>query len=148
MKNILLLLLATLLLAGCNKEKRQAKKDREAIEAYLSGNNLTAESTESGLHYIIQKPGTGTRPGSTSDVTVAYKGCLLNGSVFDESPSAGITFGLDQVIQGWTEGIPLFKEGGEGVLIIPSALGYGAVARQGIPANSVLIFQVHLIDVP
>ena len=58
-----------------------------------------------------------------------------------------ITFPLSGVIQGWQEGIPLFKEGGSGILLIPSALGYGSQSVGSIPANSVLIFDINLIDV-
>jgi FKBP-type peptidyl-prolyl cis-trans isomerase FkpA len=82
-----------------------------------------------------------------STVTVAYKGYLTDGTVFDESDSNGITFSLRNVIQGWQEGIPLFKEGGSGMLLIPSALGYGSSSQGQIPANSVLIFEITLIDV-
>ena len=66
---------------------------------------------------------------------------------FDQSSSNGITFPLSGVIQGWQEGIPLFKEGGSGILLIPSALGYGSQSVGTIPANSVLIFDINLIDV-
>ena len=110
-------------------------------------NNLTAIATGTGLHYVVDTPGTGAQPNSQSTVTVAYKGYLTNGSVFDESASTGISFSLTGVIQGWQEGIPFFKEGGTGVLLIPSALGYGSQATSGIPANSVLIFDVGLIEV-
>ncbi|MCX6297073.1 MAG: FKBP-type peptidyl-prolyl cis-trans isomerase, partial [Bacteroidetes bacterium] len=59
----------------------------------------------------------------------------------------GITFGLNEVIKGWTEGIPYFKKGGKGKLIIPADLGYGSDDYNGIPGNSVLIFDIKLIDV-
>ncbi len=64
------------------------------------------------MYYVINNEGTGTRPTSTSNVTVAYKGYFLDGSVFDKSNESGITFGLSRVIAGWTEGITYFKERG------------------------------------
>jgi FKBP-type peptidyl-prolyl cis-trans isomerase FkpA len=147
MKLLLPLLFLGLVLGSCNKEKRQAKKDKKEIEKYLKDKGLTAQTTASGLFYIIETPGTGTQPTLSSTVTVKYKGYLTSGYVFDESVSTGATFPLENVILGWQEGIPLFKEGGKGKLFIPSALGYGSTAKPTIPANSVLIFDVELLDV-
>ena len=145
---IAIILLSLLFIAGsCNKEKHQAKKDKKEIEKYLNDHGLTANSTASGLYYIIDAPGTGTQPNSSSNTTVKYKGYLTSGFVFDESVSTGITFNLQDVIEGWTEGIPVFKEGGKGKLFIPSGMGYGDQAKSTIPANSVLIFEVELLDV-
>ena len=143
---ILILLLVTL--NSCKKEPVDYTEiDEGIITQYIADNNLTAIATGTGLYYVIEVPGTGAQPNSQSTVRVAYKGYLTNGSVFDESASAGISFSLTSVIQGWQEGIPYFKEGGSGILLIPSALGYGSEAKSGIPANSVLIFDVGLIDV-
>ena len=99
------------------------------------------------LYYIINEQGTGTQPTAASNVTVAYKGYFTNGNVFDQSKAEGISFGLNQVIKGWTEGIPYFKTGGSGVLLIPSHLGYGSTNNGPIPGGSVLIFDVKLISV-
>jgi len=117
------------------------------IISYLSDNNLTAQRSSTGLHYIIEEPGTGTQPSTNANVTVAYKGYFLNGTVFDQSDSAGISFGLQQVIPGWTEGITYFKEGGSGILLVPSHLGYGSFDTRGIPGGSVLVFEVSLISI-
>ena len=106
-----------------------------------------ATKTNSGLYYVINNEGTGKKPTSTSNVTVAYKGYLLDGTVFDQSSANGISFGLNRVIAGWTEGIQLFKEGGEGVLLIPSNLGYGPYSQGAIPGWAVLVFDVKLISV-
>ena len=84
---------------------------------------------------------------SSSNVTVAYKGYFLNGKVFDQSNSGGISFGLNRVITGWTEGITYFKEGGNGVLLVPSNLGYGPNGSRSIPGGAVLVFDVKLIKV-
>jgi FKBP-type peptidyl-prolyl cis-trans isomerase FkpA len=99
------------------------------------------------LYYIITNSGTGTQPTVSSNVTVAYKGYFTNGSVFDQSGSAGISFGLNQVIKGWTEGIPYFKTGGNGILLIPAHLGYGSSSNGRITGGSVLIFEVKLNSV-
>lgn len=124
------------------------EKDQEIIANYISENGLDAQKTSSGLHYVVLDEGTGNHPNSTDDVTVRYKGYFTDGSVFDQSDNSGITFNLQQVITGWTEGIPKFKEGGSGILIIPSALAYGQEGNSSIPPNSVLVFDVDLLDIP
>lgn len=147
MKKIFAFLFITTALFSCKKDEDQDKIDQEIILEYISKNNLDAQATGSGLYYVIEEPGTGRQPSGTHYVTVAYKGYLSDGTVFDESSAAGIKFKLTQVIEGWTEGIQLFKEGGKGKLLIPSKLGYGDQSSSGIPPNSVLIFDVHLIKV-
>ena len=134
---------------SCQKKKieEQAKKDDEILKQYISDHNLNAVPTGTGLYYVIDNQGTGINPTKTSQVKIYYKGYFTDGSVFDECDSTGIILGLNQVIDGWTEGIPYFKEGGNGKLLIPSALGYGPNGTQGIPKNSVLVFDIHLIHV-
>jgi FKBP-type peptidyl-prolyl cis-trans isomerase FkpA len=133
---------------GCKKfdPKEQADLDAAIIADFLATNFLTAESSESGLHWIIDSLGSGANPDLSSEVTVAYSGYFTDGTVFDESSDSGATFPLTGVIEGWQEGIPKFKKGGGGVLLIPSALGYGNNEVGAIPKNSVLIFEVRLID--
>ncbi|MDB2385194.1 FKBP-type peptidyl-prolyl cis-trans isomerase [Polaribacter sp.] len=122
--------------------------DNEAdILAYIDDNNLNASRTDSGLYYVINEEGTGNTPTETSNVTVAYKGYLLDGTVFDESDANGIDFDLDGVILGWTEGIQLFKEGGEGILLIPNDLAYGLLGVSSIPGGAVIVFDINLISV-
>ncbi len=149
MKYLFSLLILSAFLMSCAKKKaeKQATEDAAIIAQYISDNGLMATTTSSGLNYVRNIVGTGASCNAFSTVTVAYKGYFTDGSVFDESPEEGITFGLSNVIQGWTEGIPYFKEGGKGVLIIPSALGYGPKGRGSIPGNSVLVFDVELIEV-
>ncbi|WP_366185926.1 FKBP-type peptidyl-prolyl cis-trans isomerase [Flavobacterium ovatum] len=118
-----------------------------AIVKYLADNQLTAAKTASGLYYIISDEGTGAQPTATSNVTVEYKGYYTDKTVFGQSSSGGATFGLQNVIKGWTEGIPYFKAGGSGILLIPATLGYGSADYNGIPAGSVLIFDIKLIKV-
>ncbi|MEB8329931.1 FKBP-type peptidyl-prolyl cis-trans isomerase [Flavobacteriaceae bacterium KMM 6897] len=151
MKYSLLALVFTILIS-CESDKKSedidyvAKNDQE-ITAYIAENNLEAQKSNSGLYYVISEAGTGAQPTPTSNVTVAYKGYYLNGNVFDKSNAEGISFGLHQVIKGWTEGIPFFKEDGSGILLVPAHLGYGNNDYSGIPGGSVLIFDVSLISV-
>jgi FKBP-type peptidyl-prolyl cis-trans isomerase FkpA len=152
MKHLLSALMALAFFISCSSNDKEenvdyvAKNDKE-ITDYLAKNNLTAQKSDSGLYYIIKEPGTGTQPTATSNVTVAYKGYYTNGTIFDQSSDAGISFGLNQVIKGWTEGIPYFKTGGSGILLVPAHLGYGNYDYRGIPGGSVLIFDVKLISV-
>ncbi|HYG49317.1 MAG TPA: FKBP-type peptidyl-prolyl cis-trans isomerase [Flavobacteriales bacterium] len=136
-----------LLFAQCNKAERQLKKDKKIIEQYIKDHGLTAQSTEDGLYYVIENAGTGTQPSSSSTVKVAYKGYYTDGRAFDASHVSGVDFSLATVIKGWQIGIPKFKEGGKGILLIPSGLGYGPKGRGDIPGNEVLIFDITLIDV-
>ena len=132
-------------LISCKKDINQI--DQQVIEQYILENNLVAESTNSGLYYIIDNQGSGEKPNIYSTVTIAYTGKLTDGEIFDQSSSTGATFSLYNLIQGWQEGIPLFNEGGSGTLLIPSSLGYGSRAVGNIPKNSVLIFEINLIEV-
>ncbi len=144
-----IILFSFLVFYSCKKNdpKLQAKTDEQIISSYIASNKLVAKATGSGLYYVISSQGIGPNPVQSSTVTVSYKGYLTNGSVFDQSNSSGISFSLNSVIKGWQEGIPLFKQGGKGKLIIPSALAYGSQSVGGIPANSVLIFDIELIAV-
>ena len=147
MKKVLLALLMVASAVACNKGKTIDERDEELIVEYLEENNIDAERDESGVYYSIENPGNNTKADISSTVRVAYKGYLLDGSVFDESDTAGISFGLWQVIEGWQIGIPYYGEGGNGQLFIPSALAYGGQDRSDIPAHSVLIFDIEVKDV-
>lgn len=140
--------LGLILLISCNKDETDfVAKNESEITAYIKKHDLQAERSNSGLYYVIDEEGSGVRPVASSNVTVAYKGYYTNGNVFDKSGEAGIPFGLYQVINGWTEGIQYFKEGGRGMLLVPAHLGYGNKDYNGIPGGSVLIFDIHLISV-
>jgi FKBP-type peptidyl-prolyl cis-trans isomerase len=128
-----------------NNEKRQSA-------AFLV-ENATKEgvmTTESGLQYKIIEEGTGAVPTASDVVTVHYTGKLTDGTVFDSSVQRGepVSFPLNGVIAGWTEGLQLVKEGGKIELYIPSELGYGERGAGGvIPPNATLIFEVELISI-
>jgi FKBP-type peptidyl-prolyl cis-trans isomerase FkpA len=145
-------LLVVVFLSSCLRDiyvspEEQLAEDLELIDQYLEDNNLTAQSTSTGLHYIIEDAGDNDRPTVQDEVTVAYRGYLLDGTVFDESDEGNpVTFPLGNVIQGWQEGIPLYGRGGKGVLIIPSGLGYGSNSPGSIPRNSVLVFDIEVVD--
>ncbi len=144
------LLLSVILITNASCKKNvisQETADDNIIKKYISDNGLSATATGSGLYYVITTEGKGVQPNSNSDVIVTYKGYLTNGTVFDQSKAGGFATNLTNVIKGWQEGLPLFKKGGKGKLLIPSALGYGSTAQSGIPANSVLIFDLELVDV-
>lgn len=138
------------------QEELNKKKFGAAIEegAAFLAENATKEgvnTTESGLQYKVLKEGTGAKPASpTARVKVHYEGRLLNGSIFDSSYKRGepITFGLNQVIRGWTEGVQLMSIGSKYELYIPYELAYGERgAGQSIPPYATLIFVVELLDI-
>jgi len=145
-------ILVCLCVFSCSKSDSKlaeeiAAADEATIVAYLEDNNLTSQKLDSGLHYIIENEGSGPNPAFNSTVEVIYKGYFPDGEVFDQTPSASTSiFSLSQVIPGWQQGIPLFKKGGTGVLLIPSSLGYGSNPPADIPADQVLIFDIHVID--
>lgn len=149
MKYVLILGIILVGFGACKKKKKvdQPAVDEQIINEYIASHNLNANATGSGLHYVILNPGMGSQPNINSDVTVKHKGYLTDGSIFDQTTNTGATFNLSGVIKGWQEGIPIFKKGGKGILLIPSALGYGDRKQTKIPANSVLIFDVELLDV-
>jgi FKBP-type peptidyl-prolyl cis-trans isomerase FkpA len=145
----LLFLSFGLLLFSCKEGltvEQQLQSDIEKIKDYLNDRNLTAESTASGLHYIITAPGSGGHPSSSSTVTVNYTGKLLKDEkVFDQTNGTPATFPLQNLIEGWQEGIPLLQKGGKAMFFIPSALGYGPYGKGDIPANAPLIFDIELV---
>ena len=149
MKKILVPFIVLLFIncASDDSSKDYTVDNEKEILEFIADNNLNAQKSASGLYYVIDEQGSGEAPSASSNVTVAYKGYFTNGSVFDESNSEGISFNLNQVIAGWTEGITYFNEGGNGVLLIPSRLAYGNAGRPGIPGGAVLIFDIELLSV-
>ncbi len=128
------------------------EKSKKAGKEYLKNHSGEdgVQTTKSGLQYKVLVEGDGKQPGPHSRVKCHYEGRLIDGTVFDSSYKRGepATFGLDQVIPGWTEGLQLMKVGSKYEFAIPSELGYGERGIPGhIPGNSVLIFVVELLDV-
>ena len=128
------------------------QRNLEEGQAFLAQNAERDEvtETESGLQYRVMTQGEGASPAATDQVTVHYRGTLLDGTEFDSSYARGepATFGLNQVIAGWTEGVQLMQEGAKYEFFIPADLAYGEQGRPGpIGPNSTLIFEVELIEV-
>lgn len=123
--------------------------DKAIIEKYVADNGLKGKYTDSGIFYVIEKEGKGANPTIMDNVEVHYKGTLLDGNKFDSSYDRNqpTQFPLRGVIPGWQQGIPLFKEGGKGIIIIPSSLAYGQRGNRGISPNAVLRFDVELLKV-
>ncbi len=151
--------LSIFIFSGCDKNEGCTSKpnllvsqdqltiDISSIDAYLSENKITAQTDETGIRYVINKEGTGGKADLCSIATVTYQGKLMsNGAVFD-SRDTPISFPLRNLIVGWQIGIPKVKAGGTITLYLPSVYAYGAFAKEDIPANSNLIFEITLLGV-
>jgi len=138
-----------------NVEAKKAEEDSfETLEegvAFLeeNGRKENVITTESGLQYEVVTLGDGPMPTEASTVSVFYEGTLIDGTVFDSSYETGdtVSFPLNGVIPGWTEGLQLMPAGSTYKFYIPSNLAYGSRATGPIPANSTLIFKVELLEV-
>lgn len=150
---------------SAERAKTLLVEEAKTIDAYIAEKGLTAQKTENGLYYVIEKEGSGeaTTPGTT--MYVNYAGYLLNGTLFDTSlPEIAkanniftegrpyeplpVNVGMGQVIPGWDEGLMLLKKGSKAKFIIPSPLAYGENGAGAlIPANSILVFDVEVTDV-
>ena len=146
-------------------QMEQLERDLELIESYLEEKNIDAQKTESGLYYVITEEGAGEEANPLDTASVMYKGYLLSGEVFDTNIENvarendlyredrdyvpfDFVIGRSRVIRGWHEGIDLLSEGGKATLFVPSKLGYGPnAAGPTIPPNTVLLFDVELVDV-
>lgn len=133
------------------RRMKEAEENIGKADAYMAENAKKegVKTTESGLQYRVLREGDGAMPKETSQVSVHYKGTLTDGTQFDSSYDRGqpASFGLNQVIAGWTEGLQLMKAGSKYELTIPPGLGYGAGGADTIPPNSVLVFEVELLEV-
>jgi FKBP-type peptidyl-prolyl cis-trans isomerase FkpA len=139
-------------------EKEMAKQaeaqkaiDAKMIADFLAKNNIkNAQSSPSGLSYVISQEGTGATPTKGDSVTVRYTGKLFSGKVFDSNVAEGIKFpvGVGWVIPGWDEGLMKLKKGSKATLFVPSSLGYGAEGAGGvIPPHAALVFDVEIVDI-
>ena len=142
-------------------ERRQAEQKAEAAAVgqtnLVAGQKFLAENakkegvqtTASGLQYKVETMGTGAKPVATDTVKVHYRGTLLDGTEFDSSYARNepISFGLNRVIAGWTEGVQLMPVGSKFMFYIAPDLAYGEGGGGPIPPNSTLIFEVELLDI-
>jgi FKBP-type peptidyl-prolyl cis-trans isomerase len=144
---------ASLCLLGCNQPTQSGSNANSAPAATDANTTPSSEmrTTSSGLKYQVLKQGTGTvSPKATDTVKVHYHGMLLNGTVFDSSVQRNepISFPLNQVIAGWTEGLQLMKVGDKFKFEIPANLAYGERSPSPlIPPNSTLVFEVELLGI-
>jgi len=128
-------------------------ENKKAGEDFLEANKSKkgVQTTESGIQYIILKEGSGEKPaGPMTKVKVHYHGTNIEGNIFDSSVDRGTpaTFGLNQVIKGWTEGVQLMNEGAKYKFFIPQELAYGAQQKgENIKPFSTLIFEIELLEV-
>ncbi|MEE2000750.1 FKBP-type peptidyl-prolyl cis-trans isomerase [Alkalimonas sp. MEB108] len=139
------------------REKQEQQAQAAAAEAKAVGQRYLADNaskdgvqvTESGLQYEVLEQGDGAKPAAADTVKVHYQGALIDGTVFDSSHERGepIEFPLNRVIPGWTEGVQLMNVGSKFRFTIPSELAYGERDMGVIPPNSVLVFEVELLDV-
>jgi len=140
-----------------NEEKaaKQMAIDDKILADYFKKNNLKPLKTASGLYYIVSEPGHGEviKPGFTADVN--YTGMYMDGKKFDSNVDStfhhmqplSVEVGKGHVIKGWDEGLQLLKPGSKATFYIPSPLAYGPVEKQGMPANSILLFDVEIVAV-
>jgi len=155
MKNILILMLAAGLFAGCsekNETPMTSHSDATSGDSFLAQNAKKdgVVTTASGLQYKVIKSGTGESPKATDTVKVHYEGRLTDGTVFDSSIQRGqpAAFPVNAVIPGWTEALQLMKVGDKWQLYIPAKLAYGDQSpTPTIPPNSVLVFDVELLGI-
>ena len=128
-----------------------AEENLKTGESYLAENSKKEgiTVTASGLQYKILNEGTGVPPEAKDTVKVHYEGRLISGDVFDSSIARGepVTFPLNNVIPGWSEGVQLMKVGAKFEFTIPATLAYGPAGTGPIPPNSVLVFDVELLEI-
>ncbi len=158
MKNYLyVLLFAVLAISACKKQEyidyqalafEQLAKDTVIIKEFIAENDIPAIKHPSGVYYQIIEPGSGDVVYKVDTrVEAKYTGRLLNGTVFDTSVEKAATFTLGGVIAGWQIGIPLIQKGGKIRLLIPSGYAYGTEGQSKILPNTILDFDIELINV-
>lgn len=133
------------------KQKKEGEENKGKGEAFLAENKKKegVQATASGLQYKVITKGTGPMPKSDDTVKTHYRGTLIDGTEFDSSYKRGepATFGVTQVIKGWTEALLMMPVGSKWQLFIPSDLAYGPGGRPGIPPNAALLFDIELIAI-
>jgi len=139
-----------------HKTAKQKKIDRKLLTKYFSDHNIKAERSPGGVYYVVRKGGSGAYAKVGDKVSVNYTGKLLSGSIFDSNTDPAFKhkepfqfeLGTGKVIKGWDEALQLFKKGADVTIYIPSRFAYGSQDRSpGIPPNSILVFDIELLDV-
>ena len=152
-KLILIPFISFLLIPGTSCVKDKSCKDKTvaseegAIQAFAMANGITATRHSSGLYYQVVNPGSGPVPALSSNISVMYIGRYSNGNIFEQTSSPTAFHPLSGFIPGWQLGLPFLQEGGSIKLIIPSSLAYGCSGYGSIPGNSILYFEITLVDV-
>lgn len=125
----------------------QLAEDVANIDAYLATNNLTAETTASGLRFVVEDKGRGDAIEFTSTVNVLLEGYFLDGTTFDQTPECSpVSLFLPDLIPGFVEGVQQFNTWGKGKLFLPSALAFGQNGNGSIPANTVIAFDIEIVE--
>ena len=148
MKHLLLILIGFVLLSGCStySEDEIDEFDKE-IQAYIKKNKLETTRSESGVYYTIIEEGEGKNIQFRDLVSFKYKGTFLDGKVFDEQLNEPVEYHVNELIGAWKEVMLMLKKGGKAFLITPPKMGYGDHQLEDIPANSILVFEVEIVDV-
>lgn len=128
-------------------EAKTIQSEDAAMVNYAAANSMTVTRHSTGLYYEIINQGTGPTPTPSSRISVKYTGKLLNGTIFETVTTPTVPYPMGGFIPGWQIGIPLINKGGTIRLIIPSLLAYGCQPNGIIPANSILFFEIELVDV-
>lgn len=119
--------------------------DKE-IQSYITKKDLKLEKSESGLYYDILEQGNGRKIQFKDQISFTYKGTLLSGQAFDYAKEP-VTFGVEQLIGAWKETVLMLNEGGKAYIICPPSLGYGTHDLDDIPQNSILIFELEVVEI-
>lgn len=145
--NFFLFALISVLLVSCDSysDEELSKFDKK-IEKYLKRKNIKCEKSASGLYYKIREEGEGEFIQFTDKVMVKYKGTLLNGDVFDEQTEA-IELPVSEQINAWKELMLQLKKGSKAYMVAPPQLGYGQYEVDKISPNSILVFELEVVDV-
>jgi FKBP-type peptidyl-prolyl cis-trans isomerase FkpA len=154
---IVALLLSVTLWLGCTKKAdtdnvscnyqvqgSAPASEIDALTQYILKDSIDAIQDKRGFYYKIDTTGSSDKPNLCSNVQVNYVGTLTSGKIFDQAQN--VQFNMNGLILGWQAGIPLIGKGGKVTLYLPPSFGYGSNELNGIPANSILIFSIDLIN--
>jgi len=147
MRFIGLILFLVFAISSCTSYSEQELKEFDLeISTYLKEKKIDAERTETGLYYHIIEEGDGPEIPFDAIITVNYKGYLTNGRAFDSQLGEPVELHLKRLVKGWREAMLYMNVGTKAQLFIPPHLGYQVQEKEGIPANSVLIFDIHILE--